>query len=121
MRRDFTYIDDIVEGVVRVTDRVPAGNPDWSGEQPDPGTSRAPYRIYNIGNHAPVDRQTPAAPAARRRSGHLGRRIGFGTRHRVRPRDPRHRRRLPLRHLVPGSTTGYEPRSMVRALPPRCL
>jgi UDP-glucuronate 4-epimerase len=55
MRRDFTYIDDIVEGVVRVTDRVPAGNPDWSGEQPDPGTSRAPYRIYNIGNHAPVE------------------------------------------------------------------
>ena len=55
MRRDFTYIDDIVEGVVRVTDRVPAGNPDWTGEQPDPGTSRAPYRIYNIGNHAPVE------------------------------------------------------------------
>lgn len=55
MRRDFTYIDDIVEGVVRVTDRVPAGNPAWSGDAPDPGTSRAPYRIYNIGNHAPVE------------------------------------------------------------------
>lgn len=55
MRRDFTYIDDIVEGVVRVTDRVPAGNPDWSGDAPDPGTSRAPYRIYNIGNHHPVE------------------------------------------------------------------
>ncbi len=55
MRRDFTYIDDIVEGVVRVTDRVPTGNPDWSGDAPDPGTSRAPYRIYNIGNHAPVE------------------------------------------------------------------
>lgn len=55
MRRDFTYIDDIVEGVVRVTDRVPAGNPAWSGDQPDPGTSRAPYRLYNIGNHAPVE------------------------------------------------------------------
>lgn len=55
MRRDFTYIDDIVEGVVRVTDRVPTGNPEWSGDAPDPGTSRAPYRIYNIGNHAPVE------------------------------------------------------------------
>ncbi len=55
MRRDFTYIDDIVEGVVRVTDRVPAGNPAWNGDAPDPGTSRAPYRIYNIGNHAPVE------------------------------------------------------------------
>ncbi len=55
MRRDFTYIDDIVEGVVRVTDRVPAGHPDWSGEAPDPGASRAPYRLYNIGNHAPVE------------------------------------------------------------------
>lgn len=55
MRRDFTYIDDIVEGVVRVTDRVPAGNPAWSGDQPDPGTSRAPYRLYNLGNHAPVE------------------------------------------------------------------
>ncbi len=55
MRRDFTYIDDIVEGVVRVADRVPAGNPAWSGDAPDPGTSRAPYRIYNIGNHAPVE------------------------------------------------------------------
>ncbi|MEK0085299.1 NAD-dependent epimerase [Benzoatithermus flavus] len=55
MRRDFTYIDDIVEGVRRVMDRVPAPDPAWSGEQPDPGTSRAPYRIYNIGNHSPVE------------------------------------------------------------------
>jgi UDP-glucuronate 4-epimerase len=55
MQRDFTYIDDIAEGVIRVADRVPAGNQQWSGEQPDPGTSRAPYRIYNIGNHQPVE------------------------------------------------------------------
>jgi UDP-glucuronate 4-epimerase len=54
-RRDFTYIDDIAEGVVRVTDRVVAPNPAWSGDSPDPGTSRAPYRIYNIGNNAPVE------------------------------------------------------------------
>ena len=52
--RDFTYIDDIVEGVVRVTQHVAAANPDWSGAAPDPGTSSAPYRLYNIGNHAPV-------------------------------------------------------------------
>jgi len=55
MRRDFTYIDDIVEGVVRVTDLTPAPDPDWSGDAPDPGTSYAPYRIYNIGNNNPVE------------------------------------------------------------------
>jgi UDP-glucuronate 4-epimerase len=55
MRRDFTYVDDIVEGVRRVADRVPAGDPAWSGERPDPGTSRAPYRTYNIGNNRPVE------------------------------------------------------------------
>ena len=55
MRRDFTYIDDIVEGVVRVTDRPAQSNPDWSGDQPDPGTSAAPYRVYNIGNNNPVE------------------------------------------------------------------
>ncbi len=54
MQRDFTYIDDIVEGVVRVMGRLPAPNPDWSGERPDPGTSYAPYKIYNIGNNQPV-------------------------------------------------------------------
>jgi UDP-glucuronate 4-epimerase len=55
MRRDFTYIDDIVEGVVRVADRRPTGNPTWSSSAPDPGTSAAPYKIYNIGNHQPVE------------------------------------------------------------------
>jgi UDP-glucuronate 4-epimerase len=54
MKRDFTYVDDIVEGVVRVTDVLPTGNPAWSGDEPDPGTSRAPYRLYNIGNNEPV-------------------------------------------------------------------
>jgi len=56
MRRDFTYIDDIVEGVVRVIDRPAAPNPLWSGDHPDPGSSAAPYRIYNIGNNRPVVR-----------------------------------------------------------------
>jgi UDP-glucuronate 4-epimerase len=54
MERDFTYVDDIVEAVVRVGDRPAAPNPNWSGAAPDPATSRAPYRIYNIGNNAPV-------------------------------------------------------------------
>ncbi len=55
MQRDFTYIDDIVEGVVRVTDRVAEPNPDWSGQKPDPATSRAPFKVYNIGNNQPVE------------------------------------------------------------------
>ena len=55
MRRDFTYIDDIVEGVVRVIDRVAAPDPAWSGMQPDSATSYAPWRIYNIGNNEPVE------------------------------------------------------------------
>ncbi len=55
MRRDFTYVDDIVEGVVRVLDRLPRPDPAWSGDRPDPGTSAAPYRVYNIGNNRPVE------------------------------------------------------------------
>ncbi len=54
MQRDFTYIDDIVEGVVRVLARPAPPNEAWRGDAPDPGTSRAPYRVYNIGNNAPV-------------------------------------------------------------------
>jgi UDP-glucuronate 4-epimerase len=54
MQRDFTYIDDIVEGVVRVMDKPATPNPDWDGAKPDPGTSSAPYRIFNIGNSSPV-------------------------------------------------------------------
>jgi len=54
MQRDFTYIDDIVEGVVRVTDTTAMPNTRWSGDAPDPATSRAPYRLYNIGNNSPV-------------------------------------------------------------------
>lgn len=55
MKRDFTYIDDIVEGVVRVIQHVPSGNADWSGDAPDPSSSYAPYRLYNIGNNNPVE------------------------------------------------------------------
>lgn len=57
MRRDFTYIDDIVEGIIRVADNIPQPNLTWTGDQPDPGTSLAPYKIYNIGNHQPVELQ----------------------------------------------------------------
>jgi UDP-glucuronate 4-epimerase len=55
MRRDFTYIDDIIEGVWRVLGRIPQPNPHWDGQNPDPGSSPAPYRIYNIGNNNAVE------------------------------------------------------------------
>lgn len=55
MRRDFTYVDDIVEGVVRLIDRPAAANPNWQSDAPDPATSRAPWRVYNIGNDQPVE------------------------------------------------------------------
>ncbi len=54
-RRDFTYIDDIVEGIIRTLDNVAKPNPDWTGEKPDPATSKAPWRVYNIGNQNPVE------------------------------------------------------------------
>lgn len=55
MQRDFTYIDDIVEGIVRVMDHIPSPNLLWNAEKPDPATSSAPYRLYNIGNNQPVE------------------------------------------------------------------
>jgi UDP-glucuronate 4-epimerase len=55
MRRDLTYIDDIIEGVLRVMDKIPEPNPAWNGNDPDPGTSFAPYKLYNIGNNNPVE------------------------------------------------------------------
>lgn len=54
MQRDFTYIDDIVEGVVRTLDKVPQGDSAWGSDTPDPGTSRVPYKLYNIGNNNPI-------------------------------------------------------------------
>ena len=54
-RRDFTYVDDIVEGVIRVLDKPAAPNQNWSGDKPDSGTSSAPWRVYNIGNNSPVE------------------------------------------------------------------
>ena len=55
MRRDFTYVDDVVTAVVKLIDHVPQGNAAWSGDEPDPASSLAPWRVYNIGNHTPVD------------------------------------------------------------------
>jgi len=55
MRRDFTFIDDVVESVVRLVDKAPAANPNWSSDAPDPASSNAPWRIYNIGNNNPVE------------------------------------------------------------------
>jgi UDP-glucuronate 4-epimerase len=54
-RRDFTYVDDIAQGVVRAMDRPARPNPEWNSDAPDPGTSKAPYRLYNIGNNQPVE------------------------------------------------------------------
>ncbi len=54
-RRDFTYVDDIVEGIIRVLDRPARANSSWDGTKPDPGSSRAPWRVYNIGNSSPVE------------------------------------------------------------------
>ena len=69
MKRDFTYIDDIVEGLVRVMGRIPAPDAAWSGDHPDPSSSFAPYRIYNIGNNQPVALMDFIATL----EGHLGR------------------------------------------------
>ena len=69
MQRDFTYVADIVEGVVRASDRVAAPNPEWSGDVPDSATSTAPYRVYNIGNNKPTPLMELIASLER----HLGR------------------------------------------------
>jgi UDP-glucuronate 4-epimerase len=58
MQRDFTFVDDIAEGTVRVLDHIPAGNPAFLSDEPDPGSSYAPYKVYNIGNHQPVELMT---------------------------------------------------------------
>lgn len=58
MRRDFTYIDDIAEGTVRILDKIATANPDFDKDQPDPGSSYAPFRVFNIGNHEPVELMT---------------------------------------------------------------
>ena len=55
IKRDFTYVDDVATAVVKLVDVVPQGNPAWSGDDPDPSTSYAPWRVYNIGNHTPVE------------------------------------------------------------------
>jgi UDP-glucuronate 4-epimerase len=55
MQRDFTYVDDVVEAIARLIECAPQGNPNWSGDKPDPGSSSAPWRVYNIGNNNPVD------------------------------------------------------------------
>ena len=124
MRRDFTYIDDIVEGVVRVIDNVATPNPAWSGDEPDPATSAAPYRLYNIGNNNPVEltdvhpghrggsgpegRGQPAAHAARRRARHLRRHRRPGPRHRLLAGHADRGGRRALPRLVPRRTTAFQ-------------
>ena len=118
MRRDFTYIDDVVEAVVRLVERAPAANPDWSGDAPDPGSSAAPWRVYNIGNNKPVEvlevvrlleqaigkkakrellpMQPGDVPATYADVDDLMRDVGF------RPVDADRRRRRPLCRMVQG-------------------
>ena len=125
MRRSFTYIDDIVEGVLRTTDHVAAPDPAFDAAIPDPATSSAPWRIYNIGNHrseellvlrAP-DRGQPGAqgahriPAAadRRCGGHRGGHQQLAGRCRLHPGDAHIRRNPPLRRLVPRVPPGLMP------------
>src|SRR5439155_1572113 len=55
MKRDFTYVDDVVESVVRIMDLIPTPDEKWSGDRPDPSSSLAPFRLYNVGNHEPVE------------------------------------------------------------------
>jgi UDP-glucuronate 4-epimerase len=55
MRRDFTYVDDVVEAMTRIIDRAPQGDASWSGAKPDPASSKAPWKIYNIGNNRPEE------------------------------------------------------------------
>ena len=116
MRRDFTYIDDVIEGVVRLVAKPAAPNPAWSGERPDPATSAAPWRIYNIGNSAPVevmdvvhlieqearqDRDSRnAADAAGRRDRDLRRCRRSRTRRRLPAQDPDRGRRAAVHRLV---------------------
>ena len=120
-RRDFTYVEDIAEGVVRALDRPAQPNPDWNSDEPDPATSNAPYRVYNIGNNAPVELphyirrsrqclgegdQEPAAAAARRRAGHLRGRLGPGHGRGLQAGDDRGIRDPGVRGLVPGLLQG---------------
>jgi len=120
--RDFTYIDDIVESVARASDRVAAPNPDWSGDAPDPGTSLAPYRLYNIGNHAPVQLMDYIACIERtvgktakknflplqagRRTGDLRRRRRPQGRYRLRAENFYRGRRETFRRVVSGLLSG---------------
>ena len=119
MKRDFTYIDDIVEGVVRVADRIAAPNPDVVGRpRPIPGTRPAPYRLYNIGNHQPVEllhfievlERCLGKPAQRRllpmQPGDVPETFAdvddLIARRGLSPRDLHRGRHRPLRGLVPG-------------------
>ena len=115
--RDFTYVDDIADGVIRASDQIAAPDPAWDPAHPDPGTSDAPFRLYNIGNGAPGGasrlhrraraRARPpgdpraAAAAARRRARHLRRHRPADPRHRLAAAGPGRRGGAPLRRLVP--------------------
>ena len=116
--RDFTYITDIAEGVLRSLDRPAEPDPDWSGAQPNPATSNAPWRIHNIGSNNPVKlgafiealenalgkkaKKEFLPPAGRRRARHLRRHRKPDHRNRLSPRHPPGRRHRQIHNLVQG-------------------
>ena len=126
MQRDFTYVDDIVEGVIRTLDRPAQPDPTWSSDQPDPSASSAPYRLYNIGNHQPVEllrsskcwsstlgkkAEKKFLPlAGRRRAGDLCRRGGSDARYRFQTRDVDRDWHRALRRMVPRLLQGLTTR-----------
>ncbi len=127
MRRDFTYVDDVVEAIARLVPRPAAANPAWSGNAPDPATSRAPWHVYNIGNSSPVEvtevvrliEEAVGKPAVRELSADAARRRARDLRRRLRPRARRRlpagnadrRGRAPLRRLVPQPAVMAQQRS----------
>ena len=116
MRRDFTYVDDVVEAIARLIDQPPQGNPAWSGANPDPASSAAPWKIYNIGNNRPEELmhvvallekefgrtgdQGNAADAAWRRTGDLCRHRGSRARYRIQALDDDRRRHRAIFKMV---------------------
>ena len=130
MQRDFTYVDDVVEGIVRVLARPAEPDPGWSGDRPDPGTSRAPYRLYNVGNDRPVEltryievleaclgrkaRKTLLPLPARRRARTRADIARPGARLRLPAPDDPGGRRGALRGLVPGLLPGSMSRPPAR-------
>jgi UDP-glucuronate 4-epimerase len=106
MKRDFTYVDDVVESIVRIMDVIPMPDPEWSSDHPDPSSSAAPFRLYNVGNHEPVDLMTVIAL--------LEQALGSKAEKRCLPMQPGD---VPVTYADIGSlaqVTGFTPRTSMR-------